>query len=259
MEAEEASAATGLEVEQLRARLSSVLNDLETRKAGDRTTTSSNNTDNAHDNNDNKSQGDGDDDATTTTNTNQEKSADTPSAAAAADAVNTDMDDNGLSQQEQQQQEPEERSLKPEGQEQEHLLAAEQSRSFRELQADLNIALARVEELERSGSEAMEAAGTEAARAAAAREGLEGAEAELVELRGRLGEWEEEMTRAAELKGTLEMTRDAMDELRSVGPIGAIPCCPHVYPRIGGVRELIEVIPHYSGYVPAYSRGCWPD
>lgn len=46
------------------------------------------------------------------------------------------------------------------------------------------------------------------------REAAEEAEAELVALRGRLREWEEEETRAAELKVTLETTRDALDELR---------------------------------------------
>ena len=48
------------------------------------------------------------------------------------------------------------------------------------------------------------------------REAAEEAEAELVLLRGRLKEWEEEESRAAELKGTLETTRDALDELRCV-------------------------------------------
>lgn len=54
----------------------------------------------------------------------------------------------------------------------------------------------------------------QAQRAAEVREVAEEAEAELTFLRGRLSEWEEEESRAAELKGTLETTRDALDELR---------------------------------------------
>lgn len=223
-----------LEVEQLRAHPSSVLDDLEITKAGDRISSSGDNA-NAHDDNgssNNKQGDDGGDDAGITasviTNATEEQSADPTSSALAA--VNTDGDEKGLfSQQQQQQQEPEERSAEPKEQDQERLIAAEQSRSLRELQADLEVALARVTELERSGSEAMQAAGTEAARAAEAREGLEGAEAELVELRGRRLEWEEEMTRSAELKGTLEVTRDALDELRSVR---SSPPKFRMYPRL---------------------------
>lgn len=92
-------------------------------------------------------------------------------------------------------------------------LHTEQSRC-RDFEADLAVALARVAALEQSGKEAMEAAGTEAARAAEAREGLEVAEAEVVALRARLVESEEEAARATELKATLEITRDALDELR---------------------------------------------
>lgn len=54
----------------------------------------------------------------------------------------------------------------------------------------------------------------QAQRASEVREAAEEAEAELVFLRGRLSEWEEEESRAAELKGTLETTRDALDDLR---------------------------------------------
>lgn len=55
---------------------------------------------------------------------------------------------------------------------------------------------------------------TQAQRAAEVREAAEGAEAELAFLRGRLSEWEEEESRSAEIKSTLETTRDALDELR---------------------------------------------
>lgn len=73
---------------------------------------------------------------------------------------------------------------------------------------------ASLQEAEKLGEEAMQAAGTEAARAAELREGFQTAEAELEEMRRRLIEYEEDSVRAAELKGTLEMTRDALDELR---------------------------------------------
>ncbi len=48
------------------------------------------------------------------------------------------------------------------------------------------------------------------------REAAEETEAELVSLRGRLKELEEVERHSAELKATLETTRDALDELRFV-------------------------------------------
>lgn len=92
-------------------------------------------------------------------------------------------------------------------------LAAERTIS-EELREGSQALLARAEGAERTEGEAMAAAAAEARRAAEVREAAEVAEAELSRLRGRAEEWEEEERRAAELKGTLESTRDALDELR---------------------------------------------
>lgn len=102
---------------------------------------------------------------------------------------------------------------KTESLELEECLAREQARSH-DLQTDVEALVARVASAEKAGEEAMRAAATEASRGAETREGLENAEAELFGLRRRLAEWEEESARAAELMGTLESTRDALDEAR---------------------------------------------
>ena len=83
-----------------------------------------------------------------------------------------------------------------------------------ELHAEIKALLERVKGAEKGEEEAMKAAATEASRAAEVREGAEGAQTELAWLRARLAESEEESERATELKGTLEVTRDALDELR---------------------------------------------
>lgn len=83
-----------------------------------------------------------------------------------------------------------------------------------ELRGEIEALLERVKGAEKGEEEAMKAAATEARRAAEVREDAEGAQTELAWLRARLAEAEEESERAAELKGTLEVTRDALDELR---------------------------------------------
>lgn len=92
-------------------------------------------------------------------------------------------------------------------------LAEEQARA-RSFQAELEVARGLMLASEKNGDEAMAAAATEAARAAEAREELDVAESELKGLRGRLVEFEEESVRASELKATLEITRDTVDEIR---------------------------------------------
>ena len=83
-----------------------------------------------------------------------------------------------------------------------------------ELRDEVEFMKAKLQVSEKSGEEAMRAAATEAARAAEVREELETAEVNLQGMRGRLAEYEEESVRMAELKGTLEIARDALDELR---------------------------------------------
>lgn len=92
-------------------------------------------------------------------------------------------------------------------------LAEEQNRA-RGFYTELEAARGRVAAAEKHGDEAMAAAATEASRAAEVREALEEAEVELRRLRSRQVEWEEESSRVAELKVTLEMTRDTLDEVR---------------------------------------------
>lgn len=92
-------------------------------------------------------------------------------------------------------------------------LAAEQENSEK-LLSETRALSARAEGAEKAEEEAMTAAAAEARRAAEVREEAEGAGEEVARLRGRLAEWEEEGARAVEVKGALETTRDALDELR---------------------------------------------
>lgn len=95
----------------------------------------------------------------------------------------------------------------------EHRLAEEQARA-QGFCDELEAMRGRVIAAEKHGDEAISAAATEASRAAQARELLEASEAELKELRQARADWEDESARAAELKATLEITRDALDEAR---------------------------------------------
>lgn len=88
-----------------------------------------------------------------------------------------------------------------------------------DLRTDMEGLLGRAEKAENTAVEAMKAAETEASRGAELRDCFENAEAEMLGLRERMVEWEEEFSRATELKRTLEMTRDALDELRCVRAI----------------------------------------
>lgn len=135
-------------------------------------------------------------------------------------------------------------------------LSAEQALG-EELRAESQALSSRAEGAERAEGEAMKAAATEAQRAAEVREEFEQVEGELVFLRGRVSEWEEEEARGAELKGTLETTRDALDELRcGVGLFFSfllVPVrvyCIYIYEYI--VHEYIYSFIHVRRYIYIY-------